>query len=299
MNNSDFLAHAVKKFDVKSSIQTFDAEKSKFKPSSDPDGDGSSEKKKPQKIYRRGKLISTSKDSASTESSKTYRDRASERKNQDSSEYASTYEMLKGFSGSAEMSQYLGGSEEFTHLVKGLDKRLAAKERDTINDKPNVSNENLNTNITSLVRRHINSDVTAISSVIKYLKGKLFVNTGEKNTKVRKEIYQFNLENERVRKIRLGGVSGGEREGVRVGEDVIKIIEAGRVKGLKIQKERKEVKMRKERIKELERKAKEEEVRNGWREAKFVYFLVNVIERVVSIRLSDLYQPFTTTITLF
>lgn len=62
-----------------------------------------------------------------------YRDRAKERREGNNADYAS----LQGLAGSgevdrkrqAELSKYLGGDEEHTHLVKGLDKALAEKVR--------------------------------------------------------------------------------------------------------------------------------------------------------------------------
>ena len=149
MNNSDFLAHASKKFDVKSSIETFDKEKSKLKSHNSEDLP-----KKKKQIYRRGKLI-TSND-VDTSSSTVYRNRALERKKSGlDSDFASTSSLLSNFTGSSEMSQYLGGTEEFTHLVKGLDRRLLDRQREEIRED-RVEGGEEKTSITELVRKHVN-----------------------------------------------------------------------------------------------------------------------------------------------
>ena len=94
-------------------------EKSNTKPKYDDDGNEiQSKSSKPKKIYRRGKLLDPS---APTDSSEGYRDRAKERQDGSSKDYASTYQMLSNFDGSAEMSQYLGGSE-VRYILQHLNK---------------------------------------------------------------------------------------------------------------------------------------------------------------------------------
>ncbi|GMH88411.1 hypothetical protein TrST_g13985 [Triparma strigata] len=250
MNNSDFLAHASKKFDVKSSIETFDKEKSKLKSHNSEDLP-----KKKKQIYRRGKLI-TSND-VDTSSSTVYRNRALERKKSGlDSDFASTSSLLSNFTGSSEMSQYLGGTEEFTHLVKGLDRRLLDRQREEIRED-RVEGGEEKTSITELVRKHVNSDVTSISSVMNHLKLKLFRQKSTNNS-TRSESYVFNFSEDNIRKIKRSGVPPVIRRSV--GSDVLKIIEAGRLKGVAIEKTRKEDKLRLKRIEKLKEEAEDDDI---------------------------------------
>ncbi|GMI43529.1 hypothetical protein TrCOL_g501 [Triparma columacea] len=158
MNNasfSDLVKTSSTSFDVRKEVQSFDAnyksgKRSRGDASSGDNGgennDGETKSTNKKRRYKKGKLITDGSDdetSAKDGSSTKYRDRAKERREEGiSSEYKESQALIDKYErarmednmgGNAEdMTKYLGGDEEHTHLVKGLDKRLADRVRGEI-----------------------------------------------------------------------------------------------------------------------------------------------------------------------
>ena len=160
MNNDAFtkLVSSNGKFDAKAAINEFDKSSNKRKHGNNgnneqdgednEDGDG---KRKEKKRYRKGKLVTDKDDDDGNPNSNTkYRDRAAERREMGvTSEYVETQKLVQryedsrgegsvigGVGGEGEdMTRFLGGDEEHTHLVRGLDKALADRVRGEMEGK--------------------------------------------------------------------------------------------------------------------------------------------------------------------
>ena len=143
MDNSEFKKLLSGGLDLKDEINKWDASEKSKKVAKKRRGDdtakegeegGAASKKK---RYRKGKLVEEKDNEVK------YRDRAEERRVRGGAkEYDQANRLLEAYNKTRDeegegmdMSMFLGGEEQYTHLVKGLDRGLANKERERIYGK--------------------------------------------------------------------------------------------------------------------------------------------------------------------
>ena len=203
------------------------------------------------KVWRKGKLVDLNK--AKEEDGKgSYRDRTKERQSGSNTEYASSYAMLETFKGGEDMTQYLGGEEEFTHLVKGLDRRLMEKERSANEGKADDGKSGLaELDITAAVAKARSSNVTTVASMAGYARRRWFESSSHDARKRDSALIKLDLSTGSVTRVKSSMSSGPSRP-APLGEGVIAIVRKGEV----ARKEREEEDARAKESKEREKREK-------------------------------------------